>query len=195
MSWSERIPNPPADDIIKGAIGYETEGYIHQLFYHYPKKGGYQALSEAWAKSCQIRYGFDVAWIDVLENGRFLVSNGQEVIEYSHLISTMPVHLLAQKIRLSVPPKVEEALKRLIVNPMYIVSFGIRGTDSDQFTAIYFPEPDFLVNRISYPCTFSPENGPSDHYSIQAEITCTSDSSIWRMTNREILDHVREGPP
>ena len=34
----DRIPRPPDDDIIKSAKGIDTEGYKHQLYFHYPKK-------------------------------------------------------------------------------------------------------------------------------------------------------------
>ena len=56
-------------------------------------------------------------------------------------------------------------------NPLTVVTLGFRGVDANQFTAVYFPDPDFLVNRISAPCVFSPHNGPPGCYSIQAEIT------------------------
>ncbi len=43
-AWVERIPKPPAKDIIKSALGIETEGYTHQLHFYYPKTGGFQTL-------------------------------------------------------------------------------------------------------------------------------------------------------
>ena len=56
LKWSERIPKPNKQDILKSSIGIETEGYVHQLYYHYPEKGGYQSISENWAKACDIKY-------------------------------------------------------------------------------------------------------------------------------------------
>ena len=50
MSWSERIPSPPPEDVVKGALGVSTEGYLHQLNYHYPLVGGYQAITDAWTR-------------------------------------------------------------------------------------------------------------------------------------------------
>jgi protoporphyrinogen oxidase len=58
---------------------------------------------------------------------------------------------------------------------------------------VYFPEAEFLVNRISYPCTFSTSNGPADHWSLQAEITCARDSSVWHLSEAEILAHTKQG--
>ena len=69
MTWADRIPNPPPDDILKSALGFSTEGYLHQLYYHYPKTGGYQAISEIWAKQANIRYNFTTRAIEKLSEG------------------------------------------------------------------------------------------------------------------------------
>ena len=44
----ERIPKPPPEDIIKSAQGASTEGYLHQLHFFYPKRGGIQSLLDAF---------------------------------------------------------------------------------------------------------------------------------------------------
>ena len=193
MQWSWRIPNPPPEDIIKSAIGIETEGYVHQLYYHYPLRGGYQAISDAWAKKVKPRYGFTVKSIKKTKKGTFLVTDGHETLEYKQIISTIPIHELIHILELNIPKKVIRAIKELVVNPMYIVSLGLKGEDVNKFTAIYFPEPDFLVNRMSFPKTFSPHNAPKGHYSVQAEITCRANSSVWRQRDEDILAHVKNG--
>jgi hypothetical protein len=45
-----RIPRPPVEDIIKSAIGIETEGYTHQAVFSYPLDGGIGALVNAIAR-------------------------------------------------------------------------------------------------------------------------------------------------
>ncbi|MDD4126252.1 MAG: NAD(P)-binding protein, partial [Methanomicrobium sp.] len=45
-----RIPRPPVEDIIKSAIGIETEGYTHQSVFTYPIKGGIEALADSIKK-------------------------------------------------------------------------------------------------------------------------------------------------
>jgi protoporphyrinogen oxidase len=192
MLWAERIPNPNPEDILKSAIGYETEGYLHQLYYHYPRRGGYQAISEAWATRVPVTYGFRVQSLE-RRGEAWLVSDGAQTREYRQLVSTLPVQYLATITNLEIPDVVRAAIDGLIVNPMFIVSLGIRGTDAEQYTAIYFPEPEFLVNRVSFPATFSPENAPPGAYSIQAEITCRKGSATWAMPDAAILDHVIDG--
>ena len=192
MLWAERIPNPAPEDILKSAIGFETEGYLHQLYYHYPRRGGYQAISEAWARHVPITYGFRAQALE-RRGSSWVVDDGTQTREYRQLVSTLPIQYLATITNLDIPAEVRAAIDGIIVNPMFIVSLGIRGTDTEQYTAIYFPEPEFLVNRVSFPATFSPENAPPGAYSIQAEITCKKDSATWMMPDAAILDHVIEG--
>lgn len=193
MALADRIPNPPAEDILKSSLGFSTEGYLHQLYYHYPKTGGYQAICEAWKTAAEITYQFTVDKIE-LNQGKITVFDAQgNSRTYEQLISTMPVHEIIHKLNIEIPDEIQAALDQLIVNPMFVVSFGVRGVDENQFTAIYFPEEEFWVNRISYPCTFSSQNGPEYHWSLQAEITCTKDSDIWQKSDAEILAHVKSG--
>lgn len=195
MLWAGRIPNPPAEDIIKSSIGYKTEGYLHQLYYNYPKKGGYAAISKAWAKRTKspIHFNYRVKKITRLSDGTWRISNGKTVMYFDELVCTMPIQELVKMVNISIPTRVGKAVNNLIVNPMFVVSLGIKGVDKEKVTATYFPEPDFLVNRISYPATFSPQNAPAGHYSIQAEITCRKNSATWKMSDKKILQHTING--
>jgi protoporphyrinogen oxidase len=193
MLWADRIPQPPPADVLKSAMGISTEGYVHQLFYHYPLRGGYRALSEAWAQQVAPRYGFEVDRIDRCGDGRLVIASGGDERTYDRLVSTIPLERLAQLCAFEVPDRVREAIAALTVNPLVIVSLGIRGVDEEQMTAVYFPDADYKVNRISFPATFSPFNAPEGHYSIQAEITCRRDDLAWSWDDQAAVTHVAEG--
>jgi protoporphyrinogen oxidase len=193
MTWASRIPNPPVEDIVKSALGIPTEGYTHQLYFHYPLQGGYQSISEAWAKKAKIIYNFNVKKITKTKNNTFIVSNGKDVHLYNQLVSTIPIHELIKITNLNIPAYVRKAVDQLIVNPLLIVSLGIKGEDKNKFTAIYFPDKDFPVNRVSFPGTMSPNNAPQGTYSLQAEITCKSDSATWKLSDEVILNQVIDG--
>lgn len=194
LELADRIPIPNPDDILKSALGYSTEGYLHQLFYHYPKQGGYQAIFESWKTVCPIHYNYKVDRIEKTAQGFFQVSaSGQDSRIYQGLVSTMPIHQLANCLAWDLPKDIQDALDSLIINAILIASFGMKGQDQQQLTAVYFPESDFWVNRISYPCTFSPKNGPDGYYSLQAEITCKVNSELWYQAEEEVLAHVRHG--
>jgi protoporphyrinogen oxidase len=194
MDMADRIPNPPPEDVLKSSLGYQTEGYLHQLYYHYPKHGGYQAISEAWKANASISYNTSVTAIEPLPCGNSKVtdSNGK-VRQYHRIVSTIPIQEMLHILKCPIPDDIQIAIRALITNPMFIASFGIKGDDPNQYTAMYFPEPDFWVNRISYPTTFSPYNAPAHHWSIQAEITCKPNSDVWNSSNEAILAHVKQG--
>ncbi|MGQ3889801.1 protoporphyrinogen/coproporphyrinogen oxidase [Legionella sp. CNM-1927-20] len=193
MSIADRIPTPPPEDILKSSLGYTTEGYLHQLYYSYPKKGGYQAICEAWKKNLSIIYQFTVNKIQFINDKIRLYDCHGNMKEYEQVISTMPIHELIAKINIAIPADIKSAAEKLIINPMFVISFGIQGIDPNQYTAVYFPEPEFWVNRVSYPCTFSSVNGPKGHWSLQAEITCTKNSALWKKSDAEILTHTKLG--
>lgn len=190
MLWAERIPNPDPEDVLRSALGIETEGYLHQLYYHYPLRGGYQSISESWATRCDVTYDYPVRRIERLEDSSWRITDGASPREYTRLISTIPIHDLVELVDIEIPERVRAAVDSLIVHPLIVVSLGISGVDEQQLTAVYFPEREFLVNRISFPATFSPHNAPEGTYSIQAEITCRRDSEIWTAGDDEARQHV-----
>jgi protoporphyrinogen oxidase len=193
MSWADRIPRPPPEDVLKSAMGTPTDGYLQQLYYHYPLRGGYQAISQAWAEIVQPTLGFEVTRISLPAEGGVTVSNGEETRRYDRIASTMPLDRLLNVADFEIPDRVREAVDALLVNPMIVVSLGIASEDDLQMTAVYFPEADFRVNRVSFPATFSPHNAPANCYSIQAEITCRLDDPTWAWSDRQVLDHVVDG--
>jgi len=193
MLWADRIPQPPPETILRSALGQRTEGYLHQLFYHYPRRGGYQAISEGFAtRTKPVHFRYDVKSVRKLGR-RWEITDGKSPMVFDELISTIPIHQLVKIARFPIPERVRAAVGRLIVNPMYVISLGLRGADAEKMTAIYFPEEDFLVNRISYPSTFSSENAPAGRHSIQAEITCRPNDRAWRMGDADVLEHTIDG--
>jgi protoporphyrinogen oxidase len=194
MLWADRIPQPPAQTVLRAALGYRTEGNLHQLFYHYPRRGGYQALSEALAtRAGPVWLNYEVRAVRRLRDGRWEVTDGKTPLAYDRLVSTLPIHDLVRLAEFPIPDRVRQAVARLVVHPMLIISLGVRGNDPERRTAIYFPEKDFLVNRVSFPTTFSAANAPAGHHSLQAEITCRPDDATWRKSDAQILEHTVAG--
>jgi protoporphyrinogen oxidase len=195
MTWAERIPQPPAEDVVKGALGIATEGYTHQLFFQYPRVGGYQAIPTAWATmlpSERIHCGTAVEAIRPEADGVTLRVGGHEH-RFNRVVSTVPLPTLLDLLDMEIPEAVRDAVAKLRVNPMLVISLGFRGVDLHQFSSVYFPDEDFLVNRTSSPCTFSPENGPPGCFSIQAEITAARGDPVLNRPDTELIDHVVTG--
>jgi len=172
LHWVDgRIPRPPVEDIIKSAIGIETEGYTHQAVFSYPLDGGIEALVRAIAKPVEkfIRTGFRVT--SVKKTGTaWLVSNGIETIPADRIICTIPVQHLLPCLD-HVPAEVQAACKALVYNSIACITIGIQGT-LPPISWMYIPDKKLgMTNRLSFPSNFSRHAAPEGCSSILAEIT------------------------
>jgi protoporphyrinogen oxidase len=194
MSWADRIPRPPLEDVIRGALGEASEGYLHQLYYSYPLRGGYGAIMDAWAAGVpaeRMALGSTVTGLRPSPRGVTVETSGQE-LQFEKVVSTLPLPDLVRLVP-DIPASVAAAVSRLVVNPMIVATLGFRGEDPNQCTAVYIPDDDYLVNRISYPAIFSPHNAPPGCFSVQAEITTTPGSELLGWNDDSVVNHVLDG--
>jgi len=191
LHWVDgRIPRPPVEDIIKSAIGIETEGYTHQAVFSYPLDGGINALVRAIAQPIKpfIRTGFRIS--SITKSGEmWRISNGNEHIMADRCICTMPVkHLL--KCLNDIPDNVKNAADSLKVNSLICVNIGIKGSVPG-ISWFYVPDPAVgLTNRISFPSGYSRHIAPSGCSAILAEITHQPGDSVSGMTDDELTHDV-----
>jgi protoporphyrinogen oxidase len=188
--WVEgRIPRPPVEDIIRSAIGIETEGYVHQAVFSYPVTGGIEALVRAIAEPVlpAVRTGFRVASVRE-EDGGFVVSDGRETVRADRLVSTIPLQNLLPCLT-DVPAGVQAACDALRYNSLCSVFIGL-AADVPDISWLYVPDPETgLFNRISFPSNYSTEVAPPGHSSILAEITYNEGDAVSRMTDDAVIEH------
>jgi len=191
MHWVDgRIPRPPVEDVIRSAIGIETEGYTHQSVFSYPLKGGIEAMVRQIAKPVEtnIQTGFNVSSIRKVY-GDFIISDGCREISAKRLISTIPLQELLPCLD-RVPEKVKKACSKLKYNSIACIFIGIKGRVPD-ISWMYIPETEIgLFNRISFPSNYSPHVAPSGHSSILVEITYREGDEASTMQDEEMIEHV-----
>ncbi len=191
MHWVDgRIPRPPVGDVIRSAIGIDTEGYTHQSVFSYPLMGGIEAMVREIAKPVEenIQTGFHVTSIKN-ENGKFIISNKKRVISAERLISTIPLQELLPCLD-AAPENVNRACSELKYNSIACVFLGIKGKVPD-ISWMYIPEKELgLFNRISFPSNYSPHVALPGHSSILIEITYREGDETSQMQDRHIIDHV-----
>jgi protoporphyrinogen oxidase len=190
LHWvDERIPRPPVEDVIKSAIGIETEGYTHQAVFSYPKKGGIEALIRAIALPIKekIRTEFPVSSIRE-KDGIFTISDGTYEVTADRCISTIPLQELLKCLD-GVPERVQISCDELKYNSLACVFIGIKGKVPD-ISWLYVHEKDLgLFNRVSFPSNYSPEVAPPGHSSILVEIIYHEGDQASAMPDREIINH------
>jgi protoporphyrinogen oxidase len=191
LHWVDgRIPRPPVEDIIKSAIGIETEGYTHQAVFSYPVDGGIEALVTAIAQPVLpfIRTGFRVISLKKT-NGQWQIGNGSDTITADRVICTIPVqHLLPCLER--VPEKVTAACRALVYNSLVCVNIGIKGR-IPAISWMYVPDKALgKTNRLSFPSNFSRQTAPEGCSAVLAEITHQPGDEVSRLSDRELTDEV-----
>lgn len=190
--WVERVPKPPAQDVVRSAIGIPTEGNLEQLNFFYPNKGGFQALPdaiEAHVKSRVVR-GFNVQ--RVRKNGeKWVVSSHSEDREYERLISTIPLpNLLSSMV--DAPSPVITASRSLRHTNLIVVMLGCRDTKSNSQFGIYFPQPHLIFHRVCFYGFFGSAT-EGDASPVVAEITCNEGDATWQRSDKDLVDTVIKG--
>ena len=191
MHWVDgRVPKPPAEDVIKSAIGIETEGYTHQLYFYYPRSGGIQAVIESLEQKVgpRISVDFEVHQITKEADG-WVVSNGRTAKKFDRIVSAIPVFDLIAALS-DVPVSVAEAVSALKYNSLISVMLGLKTGNTPDYTAVYFPDSDAVFHRIAFPKNFSPENVPGGMSSVVAEITSNPGDGVWEMKDENVIDLV-----
>ncbi|MBV9759381.1 MAG: FAD-dependent oxidoreductase [Acidobacteriaceae bacterium] len=193
LDWVEgRIPRPPLEDVIKAAVGVETEGYQHQLFFYYPERGGIQSLPDSMAKRVRrLTTNFCVRSVRRTGDG-WAVSDGDREYRYRRLVSTLPINEMAHRFE-GVPDHIKACGDSLRFNSLITITIGLASDLLPDYSAIYVPSPELPFHRLSFPAVFSRQNAPQGKSLIQAEITCMPGEGMWRSDDSDILKRVVEG--
>ena len=193
MDWVEgRIPRPPAEDVIKAAVGVETEGYTHQLYFSYPCSGGIESLMKGYARDCgNMVTGFRVSGVRH-QDGLWHVSDGHTVRRYHRLVSTIPVQDLLEALP-DVPAEVLGSARALRFNSLVVAMVGVESAAPLPYTAVYVADPAVPFHRISFPLNFSPEAAPPGCMAVSAEITTNPGDGFHELDDDAVLDAVIGG--
>lgn len=191
LHWVDgRIPRPPVEDVIKSAIGIDTEGYTHQAVFSYPLDGGINALVRAIARPIEpcIKTGFRVTSITKSDK-IWQISNGDERIQADQCICTMPVQHLLPCLD-GVSRDVKNAADALKYNSLVCVNIGITGS-VPEISWLYVPDPAVgRTNRISFPSGYSRHGAPGGCSAILAEITHQPGDDVADLTDDELINEV-----
>ena len=193
LDWiSGRIPDPPLEDILKSAIGIETEGYIQQLNFLYPKHGGIQSLIHAIEKKVHnIERNFEIRHISK-SRGKWMVSDGKREKIFNRIVSTLPLPDLIRAFD-KVPAHVKKAAESLRWNSLICIMLAVRSKKPSDKFAVYFPQPELLFHRICYYDFFGGEYAPEGFSTIVAEITCKPCDDIYKMEDSILIEKVVSG--
>lgn len=177
VDWiAGRVPVPSMDEMIRGAKEKVKKNYGPNAYFLYPRGGGIGAIADALASRVgNISLNSEAVEIDPKDpegvNVTYREDGGKKrTIESDAVLSSMPLPEIV-KIMRDAPNEVVEASERLVYNSLICVNIGVdRPRISDKHW-LYFPESEYVFNRISFPMNFSGETAPRDRSSILVEVT------------------------
>ncbi|PKG33909.1 NAD(P)/FAD-dependent oxidoreductase [Methanoregula sp.] len=191
LHWVDgRIPRPPVEDIIKSAIGIETEGYTHQAVFSYPLDGGIEALIRSIAQPIEkcIRNGFCITSVRKSDTA-WLISNGSETIHADKVICTIPLQHLLPCLD-NIPADIRAACNALVYNSIACITIGIKGP-LPPISWMYIPDKKLgMTNRLSFPSNFSRHAAPEGCSSILAEITYQPGDEVAMLPDAALIEEV-----
>ncbi len=199
IDWiSGRVPNPDIKDMLRGALGIQNREFGPNANFHYPVRGGIGSLPAAMAMCVQnLRPGCEVTGISKGAGGldvAFTFRGREQVQPFRRLISTLPLPELVPLVE-DAPAEVRQAAKDLVFTRLVCMGIGVeRGCISDKHS-IYYPEKEFLFNRISFPMNMAASTAPKGHSSILVEVTHRKDErpDLERTGRRVLKDLERAG--
>jgi len=189
LLWVDRIPDPSREDIVKSALGIETEGYVHQLNFFYPRERGIEGLIQGLLGNLPpVQTGFRINKI-TRENEGWRISDGNRSVTGKRIISTIPIFALINSLE-NVPDEVQAALTSLQYNSVVVVMIGVSHEGLKGRTALYIPDPAILAHRVCFLKEFSSANAPADQSHLIAEITMPPDDPFLQQDDGLIIDRV-----
>ncbi|MFH1039190.1 MAG: FAD-dependent oxidoreductase [PVC group bacterium] len=148
-----RIPNPPPEDIIASARGVPTEGYLHQLYFSYPDRGGTESIIRALAERCrdhlEVHLSSPLESLGVNGDGTFRVSAGGRARDFGRVVSTLPLHELFPRLEPAPPVEVARALGNLKYNSLHVVIVQTARDNLGDNLAVMVPQPDISFHRVT----------------------------------------------
>lgn len=193
----ERIPKPPKEDILRSAKGETIDGYLHQLYFTYPKKGGTEALIKAFisklSNKVKIHTNCKVEEVEKTPEG-FKVKTSGGVFTSDKLVSTMPAnefcHIYKDKNK---PQEILETADNLRYNSIAICIVNVKKDYAGDNYAFMVADKNVKFHRISK-LDFMGENYHlKDTATYMAEITYRKNDLNDKASDEELIQKVVEG--
>jgi protoporphyrinogen oxidase len=162
--WLGFVPPPSLKAVARSLAGGRTTAGYNSTF-SYPESGGMGALVRALARGLNVRCGCAVTAID-LEHKTVRLAGG-ETFAYSHLVSTLPLPLLASMS--GVPAPLREDASGLRAVAVASLTFALRRPLPHAFHWTYFADAEFPFFRLFFPSNVQPASAPAGCSIITAE--------------------------
>jgi protoporphyrinogen oxidase len=163
--WLGFVPPASPKAVLRSLAGRKTTAGYNATFF-YPDAGGMGALVRALAKGSDVRCNATVAAIDLA--GRTVRLAGGQGLPYTHLVSSLPLNLLASMSQ--APPSQQEDAAGLRAVGVASITFALRCPLPHRHHWTYFADAEFPFFRLFFPSNVQPASVPAGCSTVTAEI-------------------------
>lgn len=168
IDWiGPRIHRPALDEVLRGAMTDDTPSVYYAPQMRYPERGGYRAFIEPLITKADIRLDHSLCRIDA--QSRHLHFTNGHVTRYNHLISTLPLPVLAGMVD-GIPDAIQADAQSLVATTVDLICIGVARPNVFKDLWFYIYDDDVMAARASCPGMQSADNCPPGCSSIQFEI-------------------------
>ncbi len=158
--------------------------------FYYPRHG-FGMIADKLADAAgreHLRTGAKVT--RVLHEGgqiRSVEINGRELLPVKHLISTLPLPVLARLLDPAPPEHVLAEAGRLRFRNVLLAAVFLNRPSVTRVGSVYFPDLGCPMTRVYEPKNRSSAMAPSDQTMLAVEIPCDASDALWRASDADIL--------
>ncbi len=191
----ERIPKPPREDILKSAQGATIDGYTHQLYFHYPLRGGIQSVIDAFAgqftDKVRVRPGHAVTGVRRQGTG-FVVQTDQGDLSATTLVSTIPANLLCEYYA-GMPDELRATGRSLRYNSIIIAIVNVATDRAGDNFAFMVADKNIAFHRLSKIDFLGAAYSKPGSATYMVEITYRKGDLIDQASDAEVLERIQDG--
>ena len=168
-----RVPEAPIEDILRSAIGIDTEGYSHQSVFWFPLHGGFETMVRGAVDGGGFTLQCGVAVERVERRGSAFAVNGEP---FDLVVNTAPLPQIEAAFA-DLPGDVRADIRALVPISLWNVMIGVRLDEPlPPLSWVYLPFADQgPTNRVTYFSNYSPHHAPAGHGAFLAEVTHRGD--------------------
>lgn len=196
-SMVDRIPKPTKEEIRRSASGETVDGYVHQLYFTYPKRAGIEAVPQGFLKrldtdKCYVEKNREVIAVERFNNSYIISTSDGKAETADRIISTIPVQEFTNAYKgatVELRSKVNDLHYNSIIVAFVKTPYDICGKN---FT-FTIPDKEVIFHRISKMDFLGAEYHHTDEATFMVEITFKENDHIALMKEAKLHESIKDG--
>jgi len=185
LDWiKNRVPRAPVEDVVKSALGIDSEGYKHQSTFYYPEEGGIQSFIDVVAEPIidKIKLNSPVKKVSGLDSG-WRVNDEN----YDRIVSSIPLNEFGEMYD-GVSDEIKTKCRRLRHIGLLSVLVCLKRNSLPPYSWVYLPHEDQgEANRLTYFTNYSKKTAPDGMTSLLCESTFLGENEF---SENRVMDMV-----